>query len=189
MARMTRIAAVGAIVALGLSTAGCFSLPRPPVETTPGTEESLAATPEPTDGGFADAFAERDAFIEAQGLPLDGSLLVAVTPEQKELIRQQKEYVESQGATWTPQDESTTLALSADACETSILNEHELDAMLFQTHVTTSPLVTAILESVSAEQRPAAERNVISLAVFGTQFLCPDDAPQWQAAFDEVYAG
>lgn len=187
MARTIRIAAAGGIVALALTTAGCISLPVPPVATPtvdPSPTETAAGGEE-----WDDVFAERDAFIEAQGLPLDGSPLVAVTPEQKEFIRQQREYVESQGATWTAQDESTALALTADACETSILNKHQLDESLLQTHVATSPLISALLGESTGEQRAMGERNVVSVAVFGTQFMCADDAPQWQAAFEAVYGG
>ena len=38
-----------------------------------------------------------------------------------------------------------------------------------------------------AEEREAGERNLVSIMVFGTGFICPDDAPGWEAAFDEVY--
>ena len=122
-----------------------------------------------------------------QQLPTDGSDLVAVTDAQKEFIAEQRAYVESQGAEWTSQHESVYLALAADACETSILNGHEIDATRFSLHVQSSPLFRALLEGVSADAVAAGEENVASVMVFGTGFLCPEDAPQWEAAFRELY--
>ena len=180
------------VAMLGLLVlAGCAA----PLHTAPGSSSSATATtPEPeqsrsaTSTDSADAFREREAFIKEQQLPLDGSFLVAVTEPQKQFIAEQKAYVESQGSTWTVQDESIALALAADACETSILNSHIVNAASLQTHVATSPLFPMIIpESITGDARAAAVRNVASLMVFGTSFLCPDDAVQWETAFTETY--
>lgn len=180
-------ASVVVLAAAGMS--GCTpvdSSPQPaPSATSPEAVASPSVPSAPTDS--ADALAERDRFMAEQQLPTDGSDLVAVTDAQKEFIAEQRAYVESQGAEWTSQHESVYLALAADACETSILNGHEIDATRFSLHVQSSPLFRALLEGVSADAVAAGEENVASVMVFGTGFLCPEDAPQWDAAFRELY--
>ncbi|WJL95543.1 hypothetical protein QSU92_16780 [Microbacterium sp. ET2] len=188
-------AAAAALVIVALSLAGCsFSVPV--VESDASSSPTVAA-PAPTqtesddtagDDQMADALAERDQFLADQQLPLDGSPLVAVTPAQQEFIAQQREFIESQGGTWDAQTESISLALAADACETAILNYHEVDAPLLQAHVASSPVFAQVIPAdFTADQRAAAERNVASVMVFGAGFLCPEDGPQWEAAFTEVY--
>lgn len=132
--------------------------------------------------------AERDAFVREQGLPLDGTPLVAVTPAQQDFIAQQRAFVEGQGGTWDAHSGSLALALAADACETSILNAHRMDATIFQGRIESSPLFATIIpaDRTGADRR-AAEQNVASVMVFGAGFLCPADRTQWQEAFREVY--
>lgn len=182
------------VAAVILGTTACF-----PVPNLGGAGENESAPTQtqpvdPADGADAasidDPLAERQEFFEDQQLPLDGTPLVAVTPAQKEFISQQRAYVEGQGSTWSAQDENIALALAADACETAILNSHRVDASTLQTHVATSPLFAAILpKDADAATLAAGERNVASVMVFGTSFLCPDDAPAWQSAYSEVYGG
>ncbi|MBT9607062.1 hypothetical protein [Microbacterium sp.] len=191
------------IVAMALgTTTGCIRLPSPlgpegagaPL-TAPADPSSPAPLPDASaspDAGdeWGDAFAERDRFFEEQQLPLDGTPLVAVTPEQKEFIAQQKAYVEEQGATWTAQEESLSLALAADACETAILNAHAIDADLLRTHVATSPLFAQLVPAdLQGGDRTSAEAPIASVMVFGTTFLCPDDGDAWIEAYIEVYGG
>ncbi|MCR2827770.1 hypothetical protein [Microbacterium sp. zg.Y909] len=156
--------------------------------STPAPEATDEATADeataPQDDAAVDmeaAFAERDAFIEAQQQPLDGTPLVAKTPEQMELISQQRAYVESQGGTWDANAESITLALALDACETSILNGHAVDVEVFRAHVNSSPLISAV-----SGGDPQAIEGALSIMVFGTGFLCPADAPQWESAWSET---
>jgi hypothetical protein len=165
--------------------AGCQFAPVPTPTTEPG--EAIAPSGDPTTGAGGsdtddlidgDVFAERDAFFaDQQQIPGD-PMLTAKTPEQQEFISQQRAYTESQGGTWSPELESITLALALDACETSILNGHEVDADLYATHIATSPLISALTNG-----DPTTERNVVSIMVFGTGFLCPSDAAQWESAF------
>jgi len=190
---------VGIVLA---TTVGCIPVPRfslPGAERAP--EPLPSVSPKPTtspapsqsadaSNGDGDVLAERDRFIQAQQLPLDGSPLVAVTPEQKEFIRQQREYVESQGSSWTSDDESIALALASDACETAILNHHRVDADLLKTHVATSPLFSALIPADASESdRAGAEASIASVMAFGTTFLCPADGDSWIAAYREVYRG
>lgn len=191
------------LVATALSTTtGCIRLPSPlgpdgmnaPL-TAP--EESAAPAPLPDDSAtpgagddFGDAFAEREKFFQEQQLPLDGTPLTAVTPAQQEFIAQQKAYVEEQGVEWTAQDESLSLALAADACETAILNNHEIDADLLRTHVATSPLFAQLVPAdLQGDDRTSAEAPIASVMVFGATFLCPDDGDAWISAYTEVYGG
>ncbi|MDQ1122218.1 hypothetical protein [Microbacterium trichothecenolyticum] len=187
------------VAAVLSSTSGCIPLPSPlspdaalsssPTPTSEAGEESDVSSPPDADA-LGDAFVEREEFFREQQLPTDGSPLVAVTPAQKEFIAQQRAYIESQGASWSAQDENIALALAADACETAILNAHRVDASVLQSHVVSSPLFAAILpKDADAATRAAGERNVASVMVFGTSFLCPDDAPAWQSAYTEVYGG
>lgn len=149
---------------------------------TPETEApETDATPEAADGDvLGDALAERDQFLIDQQQPLDGSSLVAKTPEQQELVAQQRAYVESQGGQWSAESETITLALALDACETSILNGHAVDLDIFRTHVTSSPLISAV-----SGGDPNAIEGAVSIMVFGSGFICPEDAPQWEAAWTE----
>ncbi len=191
------------IVATALgTTTGCIRLPSPlgpdgmqaPL-TAP--DDASAAPLEPTDAAGPDAgtssedpLAERDRFFEEQQLPLDGTPLVAVTPAQKEFIAEQRAYVEEQGFEWTAEEESLSLALVADACETAILNSHAVDADILRAHVATSPLFSQLVDpSLQGEQRTAAEDPIANLMVYGTTFLCPQDSDAWIDAYTEVYDG
>ena len=135
-----------------------------------------------------DALAEREQFMEDQQLPLDGSPLSAVTPEQKQFIEEQRTHVESQGGVWTPEAESLTLALTSDACETAILNNHESDASTVQMHIDTSPLFMSQLpETLPEDQRTQAEIGMADIMVYGMQHMCPADFSQWSDAVMEIY--
>lgn len=148
------------------------------------TAEATSATDTGDDGGFADAFAERDQFVIDQQQPLDGSALVARTPEQQQFIAEQRAYIESQGGSWTAEAETISLALALDACETSILNFHAVDADVFAAHVQTSPLITAV-----AGDDPAALKGAVEIMIFGAGFLCPADHQQWVDAMKAVPLG
>lgn len=192
MIYLPRIAAMFVIAGLALGLSACTTERLEPVETAASGD---AATPAPdatsgAGGGVSeDVFVERDAFFEAQGGAPDPSKpLVAVTPEQKDFVAQQRAYVAEQGGQVDEQYDSVILALALDVCETSILNGHQVDESTFATHVATSPLVAALLPADgSEEERTSAERNLMSVAVFGTSFLCPDDAPNWQQAAQTYY--
>ena len=158
----------------------------PSVDVTTGPGEDATTAPDE----FADVFAEREEFFREQQLPMDGSLLTAVTPAQQQFIAEQRAYVEQQGGSWSATEESVSLALAADACETSILNRHQIDASTLTTHVTTSPLFAQLLPAdLEGDARTQAEAHVASVMAFGTTFLCPDDGDQWVTAYREVYGG
>lgn len=182
-------ALIAGCVALGLSACAGATDRLVPVDSA---SAQASGSPEATEGPIsADVFAERDAFFEAQGGAPDPSKpLVAVTPEQKDFVAQQRAFVAEQGGQVDEQYDSVILALALDVCETSILNAHKVDESTFATHVATSPLVAALLPADGAEEeRTSAERNLMSVAVFGTTFLCPDDAPRWQQAAQAYYGG
>ncbi len=124
--------------------------------------------------------AERDAFIADQQQPVGQATLTARTPAQQELVAQQRAYLEENGGQWSEQAETVTLALALDACETSILNGHEIDLASFRTHVATSPLIDGLAVD------DASRAGAVSIMVFGTGFLCPADAPQWEQAMADA---
>lgn len=165
------------------------------VENQPQDPDSTTSqAPVVTDGNESeqpaveDALAERDQFMEDQQLPLDGSPLSAVTPAQKQFIEEQRTHVEEQGGVWTPEAESVTLALTADACETAILNNHDTDASTVQMHIDTSPLFGSQLpESLPEAQRAQAEMSMADIMVYGMQHMCPNDFQQWSEAVMELH--
>ncbi|MDN5558214.1 MAG: hypothetical protein L0G23_02100 [Ruaniaceae bacterium] len=170
-----------------------------PIATTPATIDVVETeSPQGADideatedlNALADVFAERDQFMRDQQLPQDGSLLKATTPEQIEFIDAQRAHFESQGSEWNEGVEAVTLALTADSCETAILNGHEIDAGAVSSHIATSPLFEMLIPAdVVGEDRALAEASVASIMVYGMRYMCPDDHPQWKAAFDELYPG
>lgn len=183
---LTALAVTGVVMLLA---SACASTPEQ--AETPRAAESTSAAPTPVSTPDAtsdaapadgDVLAERDRFIADQQQPLGEPLLSAKTPAQQQLVAEQRAHVESQGGQWSPQAESVTLALGLDACETSILNGHVVDANTFETHVATSPLIQQVGTT------PEALDGAVSIMVFGTGFLCPDDAPQWESAWQETAA-
>ena len=138
--------------------------------------------------GMEDALTEREQFMEDQQLPLDGSQLSAVTPEQKQFIEEQRTHVEEQGGVWSPEAESLTLALTADACETAILNNHETEASTVQMHIDTSPLfLSQIPETLSEAEQAQAQMSMADIMVYGMQHMCPEDFQQWSDAVMELH--
>ncbi len=180
-ATLAALAVVGALALTGCTPAGDANPPEATPTTTTVPDESAAATPDAGGDGSAtaDALAERDAFIAAQQQPVGQTTLTAKTPEQQELVAQQRAHVEANGGQWSEQAETVTLALALDACETSILNGHQVDQDVYQMHVASSPLI----QSLAIDD--ASREGAVSIMVFGTRFLCPDDAPQWEQAWTE----
>ncbi|MDQ1216464.1 MULTISPECIES: hypothetical protein [Microbacterium] len=181
-ATLAALAVVGALALTGCTPAGDANPSEAtPAATTSAPEKSGAASPDA--GGdaatTADALAERDAFIAAQQQPVGQPTLTAKTPAQQELVAQQRAHVEANGGQWSEQAETVTLALALDACETSILNGHQVDQNVYQVHVASSPLI----QSLAIDD--ASREGAVSIMVFGTRFLCPDDAPQWEQAWTE----
>ena len=188
------------LAAVLLATTACIPLPSPlgpdGAEGRPTSAPDAAQSPAPEESttvdpdDVGDVFAEREEYFREQQLPMDGSPLVAVTPAQKEFIAEQRAYVEQQGSTWTATDESLALALAGDACETAILNRHQIDATTMSTHVATSPLFAQLVPSdLQGAARTQAEKPIASVMVFGATFMCPADGEQWLAAYQEVYGG
>ena len=135
-----------------------------------------------------DVLAERDQFLEDQQLPLDGSPLSATTPEQQQFVEEQRTHVESQGGDWTPEAESLTLALTADACETAILNQHDVDATTVEIHIASSPLfLNQIPDHLTDAEKAQTEVGMADIMIYGMQHMCPADFPQWRDAVAELY--
>jgi hypothetical protein len=183
-AQVGRFMALIAAVTLGLTSCAAGS---PESEPSGSRGSAPAESPEPSPPATsepvsADALAERDAFFAAQGQPPGDSLPTPQTPEQQEFLAQQRAYVESQGGTWDAFYDGVALAVTLDACETSILNGHQVDADTARLHIESSPLI----EQIAAGDADAVQ-GLASILVFGTGFVCPADAPQWEAAYTALY--
>ncbi|WP_433673611.1 hypothetical protein [Microbacterium gorillae] len=197
----------GAVVAIGLIAAltipPLLAPPSGPIAATPdvtifpadpsptadpGTPSdwSTVAESTPAEDDMAAVFAERDAFFAAQQQPMDGSELTPKTPDQQQFIDDQTAWVEQQGGTVTSQAVSIWLALAIDGCETAILNAHDVDSSIFAMHVSTSPLISAL---VAQSDNPDAEPNLAQTMVFGMGYICPSDGAQWSTLWDEAYDG
>lgn len=175
------IALAASLVTLAVTLTGCLSAAIPAESVTPTVSApSAGATSSPS----ADPLAERDRFLREQQQPLDGSLLSAKTELQRALVETQRQWVESQGGTWTPEQESIILALALDACETSILNGHEIEVSTFRIHVDSSPLIAELIAASPADTADQARSSLVSMMVFGTGYICPQDAPQWERAWE-----
>lgn len=168
---------------------------------TPEVENDIQAFEEATDqdrietdeddseqGDMEAALAERDQFYEDQQLPMDGSHLSAVTSEQKQFVAEQRAHIESQGGVWTPEYETLILALTGDACESAILNHHEVDNSTVQFHIESSPLFLGMIsEDMNDAEREKIEANMAEIMVYGMQHMCPADYSQWVQAVIELY--
>lgn len=193
--RIAPVALLTLTLAAALTACSGATVDPPATTSAPAPTPTPTATPSPTadgaggisGGDVEDALAERDQFFRDQQFPTDSTELIAITPQQKDFIAQQRASLESQGAEWTPDYETVYLALTADACETSILNGHAVDTTTFTTHIQSSPLVATLVEGLTDEQKQGGVRSLASIMVSGTSFLCPADNPQWQAAYTEVF--
>lgn len=197
----TRTPVLAAIIVLGaLGLSACAPAAPPDTGAEPITgSSSPSASPAPMSSSEADAdtdadtelkaaFAERDAFLDAQQLPRDGSPLVAITEAQKQLVKEQREWIEAQGLSWTAQDEWILLALASDTCESGIMNQHRIDGEFLATVLTGSPLVQQLIPTDATDAEISSYlRNLASKSVFGAGFLCPDDKDAWQAALAEAF--
>ena len=155
------------------------------------TEDQDLSETENAEAGYGDieaALAERDRFIKDQQLPMDGSHLSAVTPEQKQFVAEQRAHIESHGEAWTQDYETTILALTGDACESAILSFHDVDTTAVQMHIASSPLFLGMIpENLSDAEHEQAEASMAEIMVYGMQHMCPADYPQWAQAVIELY--
>lgn len=157
---------------------------------SPESEETATeeASTEEADDEFAEAFEERDQFLEDQQLPLDGSPLEATTPEQQDFIDSYRQDVEAAGGTWSTELETVTLGKTLDACETAILNFHEADEETVSMHILSSPLFDALIPADAAEQeRELLEADLAATMVYGMSYICPDDHEQWAPIVQDMY--
>lgn len=175
-----RVAFGASLLLAALLTAGCSADQL--AGGAPGAGDPTPSASEASPTPSPEVLAERDRFIAAQGQPQDGSLPTAKTPEQQAFLAQEKAYIESQGGTWDAVYDGVALAMTLDACETSILNRHEVTPDIARLHIDSSPLMQKISVGDAA-----ATQGLASIMVSGTRFLCPDDAAQWEAGFTAIY--
>lgn len=183
------VVVAGAIIGSMLLFGGQDARPSKEAEAAPATSEEEAPettdTFEPNDppSNFdGDVFAERDAFFAEQQLPLDGTPLKAVTPEQHAFIDEMK----SRGGQWSDELEWTALALAMDACETSILNSHNVDADTVRMHAATSPLVADMASGATEAERIRITDGAMNIAATGVSYICSADHRDWSNALAEI---
>lgn len=192
---ITLIAAGAAVVLGGVAVIGMWVIPsmlkaneRQDPEITEVDEIEPTEEPSPeepdTDSEFSDVFAEREQFMIDQQLPLDGSLLKAVTPEQQEFIEVVKQQFATNGVEFTENDESIVLALAADACETAILSSHDSSDFVIRGHALTSPLIAEITKNLEEPAKSQAIDNLMYTAATGMSYMCPADADGWFETLD-----
>lgn len=181
--RLSVAAPLAVVATLALALTACA-----PTES-PRTTPTNSSAPAPDDDkAMADALAERDAFLEEQQLPLDGSPLVAVTEAQKQLVAQARERAEAQGGTWTEREEWILLALGSDTCESGILNQHRIDAEFMMAMLSGSPLVQQLVPADATQSELGARlQGIAKTAVFAAGYMCPDDKAAWDAALQEAF--
>ena len=154
---------------------------------TPDVEPTEDPSDEPDSGSeFSDVFAEREQFMIDQQLPLDGSLLQAVTPEQHEFVQVMKQQFATNGVEFTKNDESVVLALAADACETAILSSHDSTDFVLRGHAITSPLIAEITKNLDEPTKSQAIDNLMYTAATGMSYMCPADADGWFETLDAI---
>ncbi len=151
-------------------------------------EETPTEAGSPAEDDLQQRFAERDEFFAEQE-QAPGEVLVAKTPAQIEFTTRQREYIEANGAQWSAEYEDLILALALNACETSILNGHQIDETTFVSHYSTSPQIQAVTQGRTEEEVSLITQNLTEIMKDGTAYLCPDDFEQWDAAWQAHFAG
>lgn len=179
---------LGGVLVIGMVVGSIFAVRSLTAAPSPRPSPTEDADPDPNNLGTnnGDVFAERDRFRRDQPLPTGDSPVKAVTPEQKEFIARMKSEYASQGANWTNKAESLALVMTSDACEASILNSHSLDEAAVRSHVSASPFIAYVVGQAPPDKRVAVTNAMARTLVTGTEYMCPDDHPQWQAAFDAI---
>ncbi|MFD2675324.1 hypothetical protein [Gulosibacter bifidus] len=130
---------------------------------------------------------ERDQFFKDQKIELNNTIHEAATPEQEAFIEDIRSKREAAGdTTWSPEIETVTIALASDACETSILNSHNVDTEIVRIHAATSPLIKQMVKGKTESERIRMTQGAMEIATTGVGYMCPADEPDWTAAMKEI---
>lgn len=167
-----------AVIIVVLALAGCSSGSGPTVQGQALEEQEADLT---------EAFEERDRFFSDQQAPPGKPLAGPVTAPQREFIDSQREHIVNNGGEWNEMTEQITLALTFDACESAILNLHQIDTSTLGIHIATSPLFEMLTQEHPEEQRKHIEASLLSTALYGMSYICPTDYDQWFDAAAQLY--
>ena len=162
-----------AVIVLGLASSMVACAPQPDPQRT--------ATPTPTLPSVED---EGRAFYLAQGFAENEGRLSPKTPAQQALV---DEVIESGVWAGIPDEDVAwmSLELTIDVCLVAIESEHRVDAGKVGEHIDSSEIIGS-WSNAFEESDPALPFMLGGLAISGMKHLCPDDHPDWLAAYREL---
>lgn len=162
-----RCGAAAVALGLALSLVACAPQSDPQPSSTPLSVED-----------------EGRAFYLAQGFAANEGRLTPKTPEQQSLV---DEAVESGVWAGIPDEDVAwmSLELTIDACLVAIESEHRVDADRVDEHIESSTVVGSWVRAF-ADDDPGLPFMLGGLAIAGMKHLCPDDYPDWIAAYREL---
>lgn len=185
------------IPALVLSTvlagvAGCASTGQTIVEEDVAQSEVSqstdvsSSTEEIEDDDIVAYLVERDQFIKDQKIT-PGTKIAPITEEQKAFITEQKALIEEEGLSWDDEVQHIFLAAALEACETSILNGHEIDENVVRQHMLTDPMLGQLSQELTTYEKNMFYLRINAAAARGMAYICPEDAANWTAASLTVF--
>lgn len=172
-----RFAAAAIVVGVASSMVACAPQPDPQPTATPTSTST--STPKPT--SVED---EGRAFYLAQGFAANEGRLSPKTPAQQALV---DEVIESGVWAGIPDEDVAwmSLELTIDACLVAIESEHRVDAGKVRDHIDSSEIIGSWSDAFE-ESDPGLPFMLGGLAISGMKYLCPDDYPDWIAAYREL---
>ncbi|MFJ6531305.1 hypothetical protein [Microbacterium sp. NPDC091662] len=167
MALSRRHGATAVVLSLAVSMAACAPQPDPSPTATPSSVEDEGRT-----------------FYLAQGFAADEGRLTPKTPEQQLLV---DEVIESGVWAGIPDEDVAwmSLELTIDVCLVAIESGHQVDAARVQEHIGSSDVLGS-WERAFGDADPGLPFMLGGLAISGMKHLCPDDYPDWIAAYREL---
>ena len=158
-----------AVVTLGLAVAlvACAPQPGPQATATPSSVED-----------------EGRAFYLAQGFATNEGRLTPKTPEQQQLV---DEVIASGVWAGVPDEDVAwmSLELTIDVCLVAIESGHRVDADRVDEHIGSTAVLGTWARALGDDD-PGLPFMLGGLAITGMKHLCPDDYPDWFAAYREL---
>lgn len=170
-------------------SSGVAGLPTPTVTPIPSSTPTPFAsiTPSPSASNSIGArMIERDKFLRDQKFARGTKLLTPQTKQHRAYIKVAKADFKKYRYRWTPVMQSAMLALTMDACETSILNGHNLKTSTARVHVQTEPLIPILTKGMSTKQKNRVTGNLMRTTVKGTGKICPAAYPGWKKVVNKI---
>lgn len=171
MSLARRYAAAAVLLALASSVVACAPQPDPQATATPTTKPTSVED-------------EGRAFYLAQGFAENEGRLSPKTPAQQAMV---DEVIESGVWAGIPDEDVAwmSLELTIDVCLVAIESEHRVDAGKVGEHIDSSEIIRT-WSNAFEESDPGLPFMLGGLAISGMKHLCPDDYPDWIAAYREL---